>query len=120
MYAKLLCCRSESLSQAILDSLTDIDPDSIQRSSSLVMDFLNETYGLVTFTQQFKNKARASESVHELGKMPGMLQSSILAYSEWEAAANWLISVVSNACTPGITHLLPMNKMCPMGSTRQA
>ncbi|CAL5220764.1 g2828 [Coccomyxa viridis] len=94
-------CRSESLSQAILDGMTDVDPDSIQRSSSVVVDFLNETYGLVTFTQQIRDKARATESVHELAKMPGMLQSSALDYSQWEVAANWLISVVSNACTPG-------------------
>ena len=83
----------------------------------MVVDFLNETYGLVTFTQQIRDKARATESVHELAKMPGMLQSSALDYSQWEVAANWLISVVSNACTPGTSHLLPI-EICALGAVR--
>ncbi len=112
MNAVLLCCRSESLSQAILDSLTDIDPDSIQRSSSAVTEFLDETHALVAHTQQKRDKARASESVHELAKVPGMLQSSILDHSECETTVDWLISIISNACTPGMSDLLSSRDVC--------
>ena len=100
-----LRCRSESLSQALLESLTDIDPDGVQRSGSAVLDFLDDTRALTMVAQHTRGKASASESVHKLAKLPGMLQSSTtLAYPKWETAALWLISVVSNTCTPGISH----------------
>lgn len=117
MHTVSLRCRSESLSQALLDSLTDIDPDSIQRSTSVVLDFLDDLRALAMFTQRFGKKDKASESVRELAKVPGMLQSSTLAYSTWEAAVLWLVSVVSDTSTPGRSTPSP-TKRCALGAVQ--
>ena len=101
-----LRCRSQTITEAVRISLSEVTPSSQEQQSVPVEAFLRELRSAVDSQQD--SRTRAGEAVARLEQLPGAVLSGDADHAIVDAEAQWLMSVASSSTLPGAPLFTPV------------